>query len=191
MNHYLWEFISSSGRFIVIMATIIAAIFQLKHLSNSNRLQGLLRVFDNIESERFNTLLDDVRKEIKEKMTDPEYRHKLEIATFDRATASWRRLVNMFEMNGCLVKQGLIPGMPYLDVYALNVMQSWEAVEEVIAILRRRFGPAVYENFEYLYMRAKAFGTKYPNGTYPRNMPRAVLKDTWAEADAVIREGAD
>jgi len=38
--------------------------FQLKHLSNSNRLQGLLKVFDNIESERYNILLDEVHKEI-------------------------------------------------------------------------------------------------------------------------------
>jgi len=127
-------------------------------------------------------------QEIKEIISDPEYRHEIATGTFERTGASWRKLANMFKMNGCLIRQGLIPEKIYLDVYGYNVILSWQAVEEIIAILRRRLGPTVYENFEYLYMRAKFNAAKYPNGTYPRKMPQAVLKDKWAEKDAPVTQ---
>jgi hypothetical protein len=59
-------------------------------------------------------------------------------------------------------------------------------MQDAIAIRRRRAGPSVFENFEYLYVRARGYVARYPNGVYPSHTPRAELRDRWAEADAKL-----
>src|SRR5690348_7945761 len=169
---------------VVIIVTAIAAFVQLRHMRASNQLQGLLTVIERVESANFNQLVDGARQVLGEKLSDPAYRRSIEDGTVDRTNNPWLNLCNSYEWVGSLVRQGLIEEEPIMDIYADRIIAAWKATEPAIAIARRGRDASVLENFEYLYMRALEYISRYPEGMYPAHIPRAKLSDPWAEVDA-------
>jgi hypothetical protein len=171
------------GTFIVIAATAIAAVVQLRHLRAQNQLTGLLTVLARVEDPQFNEWVDGARDLIKEKMPDPQYRRQIRDGTMPRRDNPWLNLGNSYDWVGSLVKHNLIPEESLLDVYSGRVIAAWEIIEEVVAIVRQR-GPGVWENFEFLVVRAREWTAKHPNGAYPKGVPRLQLKNKWGETEA-------
>jgi hypothetical protein len=53
------------------------------------------------------------------------------------------------------------------------VVRDWNALAPLTTYIRATRGmPQLCENFEYLTILAKRYIERYPNGTYPANMPR-------------------
>ncbi len=177
--------VAGVGTFAVIAATAIAAVIQLRHLRASNQLQGLLTVLARVEDANFNQWVDDARRVLAENMPDPNYRRRVVDGSFDRGNNPWLNLGNSYEWVGSLVRQGLIPEEPFMDVYAYRVIRAWRLMADVIALRRRQDGPGIWENFEYLFMQAEQFAARHPQGMYPRTTPRAKLHDKWLVADKV------
>ncbi len=169
---------------IVIIVTAIAAYVQLRHMRTANQLEALLTVLSRVEHADFGSMVDGARKELAQKLPDPAFRRRLEEGDVERANNPWLTLGNSYEWVGSLVRTGLVEEDPYMDIYADRVVDAWEIMRDAIAIIRRRAGPSVLENFEYLYVRAKAYVASHPNGVYPPHTPRAELVDRWAETDA-------
>jgi hypothetical protein len=174
---------ASIGTFIVIAATAIAAIVQLRHMSANNQLTGLLNVLSRIEDPTFNEWHDAAREQIAKHMSDPAYRQSINDESYTRRNNAWLNLCNSYEWVGSLVKHDLIPEEPFMDVYSARVLYTWDMVEEVIAIRRRRGDPSLWENFEYLVVRARAWERRYPNGSYPKTEERLQIKDKWLAQD--------
>lgn len=172
------------GTFVVIAATAIAAIVQLHHLRAQNQLTGLLTVLARVEDPHFNVWVDDARRALEENMADPNYRSKIASLTYDRQDNPWLNLANSYEWVGSLVKNGLIPEGPFMDVYGFRIQRAWELVEPVVAIVRRRV-PQVWENFEYLVVRAEKFVAQNPT-TYPHGVARKQMTDKWLSADKAL-----
>jgi hypothetical protein len=172
------------GTFIVIAATAIAAVVQLRHLRAQNQLTGLLTVLARVEDPSFNAWVDGARRVLAENMDDPNYRSKIASLTYDRENNPWLNLANSYEWVGSLVKNGLIPEKPFMDVYAFRILRAWELIEPVAAIVRRRV-PQVWENFEYLVVRADRFVAQYPT-TYPHGVARKQMNDIWLAADRAV-----
>ncbi len=168
---------------VVISVTAIAAFVQLRHMRTANQLEALLTVLARVEHADFGKMVDGARTLLAEKLPDPAYRRSIEEGKVDRTNNPWLNLGNSYEWVGSLVRSGLVDEDPYMDIYADRVVDAWEIMQDVIAIIRRRSGPSVLENFEYLFVRAKAYAAKHPDGVYPSHMPRAVLHDRWADAD--------
>ncbi len=171
---------------IVITVTAVAAYVQLRHMRTANQLEALLTVLARVEHADFGRMVDGARALLAEKLPDPAYRRSLEEGRVERGNNPWLNLGNSYEWVGSLVRSGLVEEDPYMDIYADRVVDAWEIMHDALAIIRRRAGPSVLENFEYLYVRAKAYIAKHPNGVYPPDTPRAELHDRWAEADAAI-----
>jgi len=169
---------------VVIIVTAIAAFVQLRHMRASNQLQGLLTVIERVESANFNHLVDGARQVLREKLPDPAYRRSIEDGTVDRIHNPWLNLCNSYEWVGSLVRQGLIEEEPIMDIYADRIIAAWEVTSPAIAIARRGRDASVLENFEYLYMRARDYVARHPQGMYPPHLPRAELRDPWAGMDA-------
>jgi len=174
---------ASIGTFIVIAATAIAAIVQLRHMRANNQLTGLLNVLSRIEDPTFNEWHDAAREQIAAHLSDPAYRRSISDETYTRRNNAWLNLCNSYEWVGSLVKHDLIPEEPFMDVYSARVLYTWDMVEEVVAIRRRRGDPSLWENFEYLVVRARAWERQYPNGSYPKNEQRLQIKDKWLAQD--------
>jgi len=169
------------GTFIVIAATALAAVVQLRHLRAQNQLTGLLTVLARVEDPQFNEWVDAAREVIRTRMPDPAYRRAISDGTFDRKENPWLNLANSYDWVGSLVKHKLIPEESLLDVYSFRVTQAWDIIEGIVPLVRGRAGAAVWENFEYLVVRARQWNSQHPQGTYPKGVPRCKIDITWPE----------
>lgn len=183
MSMELVNSVAGIGTFLVIGATAIAAVVQLRHLRASNQLQGLLTVLARVEDAKFNQWTDGARREVTQRMPDPAYRRAVLDNTLKREDCSWLNLANSYEWVGSLVRQGLIDEDAFMDIYSSRVVAAWELVADVVALIRRR-DPATWTNFEYLYVQGQAWIRRYPQGIYPKNAPHAHLEDRWLAADS-------
>src|SRR5579872_3706746 len=81
--------IAAVGTFVVIAATAIAAIIQLRHLRASNQLQGLLDVIGRLEDEKIYEWFSETRRELPSLLEDPKYvRSVLEGPTIETSHGS-------------------------------------------------------------------------------------------------------
>jgi hypothetical protein len=166
--------VASIGTFVVIGATAIAAMFQLRHMRASNQLEGLLSVLARVEDKSFNLWLTETQRQLPVMLGDPEYVQSVIDNTFDRDVA-WLQLGNSYDWVGSMVKNGLIPVDPFLDVYSFRIVQAWELMKPIIVLARYDVGDGIWENFEYLYVRGLEWARRYPRGNYPKHVPRATL----------------
>jgi hypothetical protein len=162
------------GTFAVIGATAIAAVIQLRHMRASNQLEGLLSVLARVEDTNFNTWLTDTQRQLPELLSDPAYVRSVIDNTFDRSVA-WLQLGNSYDWVGSLVKNHLISEEAFLDVYNFRVIQAWQLMAPITVLGRYKVGDSIWENFEYLYVRALAWAQRHANGNYPKHVPRARL----------------
>jgi len=169
------------GTFVVIGTTAIAAVIQLRHLRAQNQLTGLLTVLARVEDPHFNEWVDGARELLKSRLSDPAYRRSIMDGTFERKNNPWLNLANSYDWVGSLVKHQLIPEESMLDVYAGRVIHAWNIVEGIVPLVRSRAGPGVWENFEYLVVRAQEWSQQHANGAYPRGVPRLKVDITWPE----------
>jgi hypothetical protein len=178
------------GTFLVIAATAIAAIVQLRQLRASNQLHGLIAIlslpFEPILMESF----EFTTHELSEHMKDPEFRRVLEqTGPIDRSVHKELRLCDYYERLGSMVKYGLFWEELYFDNSSPE--RFWELVAPVIAIQRRARGSVLYENFEYLVARSREWDRRHANGNYPSHTKRLVLEDVWLAEDRRLRGAHD
>lgn len=166
--------VAAIGTFVVIAATAIAAVFQLRHLRAANQLEGLLTVLARVEDSNFNSWLTDTQQQLPRLLSDADYVRSVVDNTFDRSVA-WLQLGNSYDWVGNLVKNKLIPEDAFLDVYNFRVIQAWELMVPMTVLARYNTSDAVWENFEFLYVRALAWAKSHPNGSYPKNMQHSQL----------------
>jgi hypothetical protein len=178
----LWSAIATVGSFFVLTAAAAAALIQLNHLRSSNQLQALASLGD--EFQQIAPQIGFVLGELPRKMEDPQFRR--EIGTVLDPQRHPELLVAVFfDQFGLLVKLGLMQENFILEYGggADTIWRCWKNLEGVLAI-RRRHAPTVYQNFEFLAMRAHRWLEQYPDGNYPAGQPRLPLTDRWEQDEA-------
>lgn len=186
MSLEIWSLCVSAGTFIVIGATAIAGLVQLRHMRTSNQLVGLLDVLSRVEDPMFNEYTDQAKRYLGENLPSPEFRQLVQSGEFARQDNPWLNLANSYEWVGSLIKHRLIPEEPFMDVYSARLIRAWSIVEPVAAIRRRDGDQSLWENFEYLVVRAREWERQFPNGAYPRGVPRLKLTDSFLEEDRAL-----
>jgi len=121
-------------------------------------------------------------------MRDPEFRRELEKPQPDRKIHKELLVCDYYERLGSIVKNGLIPEDLYFDNSTPEMY--WKLLSQVIAIRRRVRGHVVYDNFEYLVARSRAYDRRHPDGNYPTSEARIAIEDVWLAEDRKLR-GAD
>jgi len=179
------------GTFCVIAASAIAALIQLRHLRSSNQIQILMEFTETRNSEPHLSAYAFVRTGLAQALADPAFRSEFTTrASSDPQRQKVTLVCNFYEHMGVCVKLHLIDRRIICDLWAATIVGTWNAVAPAIAISRRKNGPMLYENFEYLTVLAQEWIARYPNGTYPRNMRRIDAPDIWLEADTALPEVA-
>jgi hypothetical protein len=176
--------LASAGTFVVIAASAIAALVQLRHLRQSNQLSGLLSALELFQQPRFHELIDFVRTDLAKRMQDPDFRAGLEKIPVDRTVHPELHVAEMYEEIGSYVRSGLIDESLFLQGHWYNVILYWDLLWPATTIVRRS-RPHTFENFEYLAARAQAWEDAHPRGNYPEAMPRMRAQET-----SPIRTGA-
>jgi hypothetical protein len=177
------------GTFVVIAATAIAALVQLRHMRSSYQIAALNELQDASQTPQYEEAQHFVLTELAGKLKDPEFRyqlgHRAARTAENRVLRGQVNVVgNFYEHLGLLVKTGLIDRELALDFWSGTTPVTWEVLAPYTAIARRAVGDSVWENFEYLAVLAQDWLAAHPKGSYPVGARRIGLKDEWLKADA-------
>jgi len=188
MTLELWNTFATFGTFIVIAATAVAALVQLRHARGSNQIAAITELEDAAQTPQFATAEHWVMTELANKMEDPEFRYQVENRSArtpeNRALISRATTVgNYYENMGVLVKRGLIDRDIALDIWSGSAPSHWNRLAPFTAIVRQVAGPVTLENFEYLVVLCQDWLANHPRGDYPAGVRRIDLKNEWLEAD--------
>ena len=180
--------LATLGTFVVIAATAIAAILQLRHARTSNQIAALNELRETTEKPAFMEASHFVQGVLPAKLQDPAFRYQ--VAVRSERTDETRALIakanlvgNFFESMGTLVKTGLVDKELALQIWDGVTVQAWEHLAPYVAIVRRRAGDVLWEKFEFLTVLAQDWIAAHPKGTYPVGLRRIDLKDEWLYAD--------
>lgn len=170
--------IAAVGTFVVITATAFAALVQLRHLRVGNQLASLLTLIQMPLEPKLNEAFNFCSHDFRRMMEDESFRRELEMARpLDRSVHKQLYVCDYYERIGSAIKFGLISKEFYLD--NSSPLPYWQLLEPAIAIMRRRHGPWLYENFEYLALLAQQWDAGHPSGNYPHGAQRLKLADPW------------
>jgi hypothetical protein len=188
MSLELWNTFATFGTFLVISATAIAAVAQLRHARGSNQIAANNELRETSERAEFRAAQHFVVTQLPEKLRDRAFRYQV----INRAARTAENgplidqalsLGNFYESMGILVRDGLVDRELALEIWNGVVVRTWESLVPFTAVLRRELGSIVWENFEYLTVISQDWLAAHSNGTYPPGVRRIELKDTWLEAD--------
>ena len=173
--------IGTLGTFVVIAASAIAALGQLRHMRAGNQIVALNEVRETIEEPAFQETLLFIR-ELPQRLADPEIRRSLASRTFPPEYQRLRTLANFFEHLGTLVKKHIIDADIAADLWGGVILANWYALAPIIVNRRLAMDqPAVWENFEYLAVLCEKFRQRHPKGTFPPGAARMPAPDIWPE----------
>jgi hypothetical protein len=165
--------IATVGTFVVIAASAVAALIQLRHMRGSNQITALNEFRETLESGEISDAQRFVSFVLPERMLDQAERLKMITLPFSGEYEKIGTIANLFESLGEFVKIGIIDAKIACDIWGVVVVRNWNALSPLTTYIRTTLGiPQLWENFEYLTILAKRYLERYPNGTYPSNMPR-------------------
>lgn len=176
------------GTFLVIAATAIAALVQLRHARSSNQIVALNELTETFHTLDISDAVHFTSVELPRLVDDPAFRYAIlnpsKRTAADNATlAKVRTLGNFYESLGLLVRFDLLDQTLALNFWGNLVQSAWERLAPIITIYRRSQGSAIYENFEYLTVLAQDLAAARGESNYPSGLRRIELKDEWLEAD--------
>jgi len=184
--------VATLGTFLVIAATAMAAIVQLRHARSSNQIAALNELIEVQQTPDYKAARHFVHTALPEMLKDPAFRFDLSRyaneeklnSEAEHHIAKITTIGDFYENMGLLVKRGFIDRDSTLDAWSYHVATEWERLAPVVLRLRRgTAGNALYENFEYLVVLAQDWMATYPKGTYPAGVRRIAIEDEWSEAD--------
>jgi len=167
--------------------TVHARSVQLRHLRSGNYIAAINELRETMETPEFQAARHFVEAELAAKLEDPAFRRAL----VDRSarTEQNRLLVqqfttigNFFEAMGMLMKAGVVDVDVATEMWGGIISGAWDSMEPAIAMIRRAFGPSVWDNFEYATVLSQDWNNAHPDGAYPAHMRRLQVRDPWADA---------
>ena len=165
---------------LVVAASAIAALLQLRHMRSGNQIVALNEVLERIQSEEFRDTIRYVYRELPKLYDDPAARKALVSYPLPTQYEQARTLANFFENVGTFVKRGVIDVTITADMWGDVILTSWLALSPMITNRRKVLNePRLWENYEFLAMVCKRFKERHPDGTYPKGLPRMPDSEIW------------
>ena len=179
-----WTALASVGTFVVITATAIAAVIQLRHMRASNQVAATQLFVLTYEGPELRDAFHSVRAELKQRLEDPVFRAELRSGDFDRAKHPELQVLNFFDQWGLFYREGAILRHSFMRVNAGIVLGFWRRLEPVIALLADPVkGNMKFQQFEYLTIQARRWAEQFPDGDFPKGVSRIPLVDPWRDED--------
>jgi hypothetical protein len=182
MSFEAWSTVASLGTFVVIAATAIAALVQLRHTRSSNEIAAVTEMRETLESESFGQVRRFVVEQVPKLLADPAERNKLGGEIFPPEIDAVRSLANFFEVMGAFVKLGILDRALVCDLWDGLVFGWWKQLEPIIMIRREVSDRGLWANFEYLAVICEESLSKTQGDHYPRGMRRMTIDERSVEA---------
>lgn len=162
--------LATLGTFIVITASALAALLQLRHMRGSNQIVALTECRETLESPAFREAQRFVSYDLPRRLADPEEARRAARLPFEGEYEAIGTVANFFESMGLFVKRGIIDKDTACDVWAFVVLRNWYALLPVTTYARATLNePRLWENFEYLAALSERYNAK-DKETYPKGM---------------------
>jgi len=165
--------IGTLGTFVVIAASAIAALMQLRHMRRGNQIAAFDNIRRTMESADFRNALNfvwnDLPARLDQKTLDDIREHGL------RGDMDAVRLVaNMAESLGLFVRSGMVDANIACELWASVVARSWDRIVRVTAAIRT-VDEGIWINFEYMAALSKHYIDSGAGRDYPAGVPRLPL----------------
>lgn len=176
--------IAQIATFIVIGATAVAALIQLRHLRSANDMQAASMFIQEFEGSELRDAFSFVRTQLEHKLEDPVFRAEIRAPGQDRAKHPEVAVLNFFDLWGGHYRSGAINRRWFMRHNAGLILGFWQRLEPVVAL---SVGPdglnTSYEAFEYVVVQAQDWVASHPSGDYPNGVRRLPLHDKWRNID--------
>ncbi len=188
MSLELLNSIGTIGTFLVISATAIAAVAQLRHARSANLIEAFTEVQRTFAAPEFIAAQHFVLTELPQRGQDPAFRHQ--VTTRSARTPEGQTMIsklmlfgNTYENLGVMVRMRLVDPVMALEMFYGNAIAGWDALAPMTAALRRNGNDATWENFEYFAVLSQDWEAAHPHGTYPAGIRRIAITDVFQSAD--------
>lgn len=149
--------IASVASALVVGVAAIAAILQIRHMSNANDIAIYLRLVERLDSPKSRAAFAAILPLAERLKTDSALRSRLEkpapVPEFDEIES----LVRFLDTLTMLILAGRVREELTLAEYADDIVRLWNWLAEPIAIRRRGAGDRLGAAFEHLAMRAQDY----------------------------------
>lgn len=164
--------IGTVGTFVVIAASAIAALLQLRHMRGSNQIVALTECRETLEAPDFREAQRFVSFELPKRLLDPQERLRIAQpqSQFEGEYQAIDTVANFFENLGVFVKNRIIEKELACDLWSAVVLRNWKALLPIVTFVREDLAaPSIWENFEYLAVICEEYMRSHPDGSYPPN----------------------
>lgn len=147
-----WEIISTAASVVttlVIAATAIAAVVQIRQLKLATQLEGFLALHQEYASDEMHSSRAYVANELPKKLTNDAYRDELISGSAFAGDHPELILGNFWEKIGTLVRTGMLEPKLYLETGAYRCLEAWSQLETVVE-LRRMREPLQWAGFDHI-----------------------------------------
>lgn len=173
--------LAAVGTLVVVAASSLAALRQLRHMHDANQLAVLndLRTYLQSDDARASLLLVT---EFPARAEDPAFRHQV----LDQTSAEYvhlRNVLNFFDQLGAIVKHRMVERDLVCDLTSPIVTRTWDSLSPFISTVRAQHGLRFWEDFEYLVIECRRFRQRFPHGTFPKHFAPLALPPPWDRED--------
>lgn len=147
-----WEIVSAVSTVlttIIIAATAIAAVSQIRQLRLSTQLEGLLALHREFNAPDMGQVRAYVKDDLPALLRDERYRQSLLAGDTNTHAHKEFVLCNYWEKIGSLVREGVLDPDLYLDIGAYRCIEHWEQLRPAIELVRKA-EPLQWESFDYM-----------------------------------------
>jgi hypothetical protein len=179
--------IGTLGTLVVIAASAIAALIQLRHMRGSNQIIALNEAHERLESAEFVAARHFIEEDLPARLADPEVRRNLaSSALMPDGFEGIRVVANFFEKIGGFVRAGILDEDLACHMFSGIVIRSWGRLSPIVTNRRAVRGMKLWDNFEYFASISKQFMAQHPHGDYPQGIARMPSAELWPETREIL-----
>jgi hypothetical protein len=190
MSLELISAVASLTTAVVIGATAIAALIQLRHMRASNQITGFLTLRNMLDDDAHQRALALLHRE-GDLSQDEGYRSFVADDAalkptggqthYEEIRAAVLMMANSVEVIGTLVRNGVVDERMFFEQYFGTIDGLWLRLQGHVALERgMHHDDAIWEDFEYLAARSRQFAQEHPSvypASVPHLLPRQVKKE--------------
>jgi len=140
MSLELVNTLATLGTFLVIAATAIAAVVQLRHTRSSNQIVAMNELIEVQHSPEYKAARNFCHTELPDLLKDPAFRSQIvayakkeRVSTeIENQVTTTMMVADYYENMGMLVKRGFIDRETTLDLFSYLIKAEWERLAPVI-----------------------------------------------------------
>ncbi|HET7815442.1 MAG TPA: hypothetical protein VFL13_13835 [Candidatus Baltobacteraceae bacterium] len=167
--------IGTIGTFVVIAASAIAALLQLRHMRSGNQIAAYNECRETMDAPDFRTALGLIRSDLTERLREPGVADEIIRQSLPGEYASIRHVANLFESMGLFVRIGMMDRKIACELWSGIVLDVWNRLRPLTAAARRNGGDGIWINFEYMAALASQYIDSTEGEKYPEGVPRMPL----------------